>query len=79
MPRTIFDKPKKWDALKALVIGTAGVQGKKTAHLAPILDCAPSTVYSRMEDPGSFTLDEIIKLGRGLNIPIDELRQAIRY
>ena len=79
MPKTIFEKPRKYDKLMTLIIGNAAVKGKSRPDIAHIAGIAESTIYTRFRAPENFTIDEILRLGRGLNIPIEELRQAITY
>ena len=79
MPKTIFDKKSKYDKLLALILGTARVKGKSNSELALMTDLGESTIYTRFRHPENFTLGEVVQLGRGLNIPIEELRQSIMY
>ena len=37
------------------------------------------TLQKRKKDPSKFTVEELRKLGRGLHIPIEEMRAALRY
>ena len=43
------------------------------------LGMSPSTLSRRCKDPGSMTVDELLNFGRKYHVPIDELRQALRY
>lgn len=79
MPRTIFEKQNPYDKLMALLRGTAITKDKSFTDLGGMACCSKQTVARRMQDPGSMTLDELRAMGRGLSIPIDELREAIRY
>lgn len=36
------------------------------------------TLYRRLKNPGSFTLDELVAARKILNIPLDEMIEAIR-
>ena len=75
MPRTKLDKAP--DKLYILLNGAAA---EKTRYeIGEIIGRCPATVKSKMRNPKSFTLEEILKLGRSLHIPIEELRQAITY
>ena len=62
-----------------LISGTVKTNETDRASLAKIMGCSEPTVTRRFKDPGSLTLDELTALGRGLHIPIDDLRAAIRY
>lgn len=79
MPRTKLDIPDHRE-LRVLLGGTMRTEGATMERVGRILNCSPSTAQRRMKDPGSLTLDELARLGRGLHIPIDELRSAaLRY
>lgn len=69
----------KHEALGALISGTAAVHGYGVAKLAGILGTSENTARARIRNPGSLTVDEMTKLGRGLGIPIERLRDAIQY
>lgn len=81
MPRTKLDERRmpKHAAVGKLIIGTAAMMDVGTAGISEILDCCNNTAIHRLRNPGELTLDELVRLGRGLHIPIDELRSAIRY
>ena len=79
MPRTIFDRHSPYDKLLALLRGTAITKDKTFTDLGGMAKCSKQTVMRRMQDPGSWTLDELRAMGRGLNIPIEDLRQSIQY
>ncbi len=79
MPKTVFDKKPRCEKLHALLIGTARAKGKLNPELARMAGLGESTIYTRFKHPENFTIDEILRIGRGLNIPIEELRQAIIY
>ena len=79
MPKTVFEKKPKHDKLMTLILGTAKVNGKRNPEIAKMAGVGEATIYARFKTPGNFTLDELTGIGRGLNIPIEELRQAITY
>ena len=81
MPRTkLGAENRKYDKLVALLRGNALVAEKTYEDMTTMLGWKDvKTVASRFNNPEKFTLDEITRLGRGLNIPVDELRQCIRY
>ena len=37
------------------------------------------TIRNRYEKPGDFTVDELLYMGRKLEIPIEELRACLKY
>ena len=47
--------------------------------LAEKAGMTPQTLRARKKSPQDFSLKELLKLGRALDIPIEELRDAIRY
>ena len=79
MPKTKFDKPRKYDKLAALFRGTAITNDKTYADIGNMINCHQNTVVARFKHPEKFTLEEVTRIGRGLNIPIEELRQSIQY
>jgi|GEM_PF-2402274 len=82
MPYTRLQKAnerKKHYALGLLIIGTVKVTNRERRELAKMMGCSESTVWRRLSEPGTLTVDELTALGRGLHIPIEELRAAIRY
>lgn len=79
MPATKLQRKPKHFELSVLISGTVKTNETDRASLAKIMGCSEPTVTRRFKDPGSLTLDELTALGRGLHIPIDDLRAAIRY
>ena len=65
--------------LKSMIDAAAVANNQKNEDLARIIGRGTATMTRRLEDPGSLTLDELTALGRGLHIPIEDLRAAIRY
>ena len=78
MPRTIFEKPDPDAPLAALLRGTAITQGKNFSDLGKMIGCSSKTVTARFQRPESFTVGELRALQRGLKIPADDLRAAIK-
>lgn len=80
MPRTnLCQREKPHQRVGALIAGAAISRGYTIGALGPIICASENTARSRIRNPGSLTVDELVKLGRKLQIPIDELRAAIRY
>ncbi|MFB0919754.1 MAG: hypothetical protein QMB62_02555 [Oscillospiraceae bacterium] len=79
MPHTIFEKKSPYAKLTALIIGTANVNGKSKSDMSHIMGVSESTYYLRTKKPENMTLGELLRTGRGLNIPIEEIRQCIIY
>ena len=65
--------------LKSMIDAAAVANNKKNEDLARIIGRGTATMTRRNMNPGSLTLDELTALGRGLHIPIEDLRAAIRY
>jgi len=76
MPRTLLSKPKH-AKLITTICGYAALSGKSNPELSQIIGRSQAVIYHRLKNPEDFTLGELLKLGRTLNIPIEELRQAI--
>jgi len=80
VPRTILDKRRlPHEKLVKLIWGELGPRGYTPVELAEIMGVTPNTARKRMREPGDFTLDELLKICRGLDIPLDALRAAITY
>lgn len=79
MPRTKLDRKPRHYELQVLLRGTVDTNERSRPELAKMMGCSNSTVTNKFKNPGSMTLDQLTALGRGLHIPIDELRAAIRY
>ena len=80
MPRTVFDQQRhKYDKLMALILGRAEVSGKNYTDIGNMVNKSSKTITDRFKHPDSLTLGELERIGRGLNIPIEELRQCITY
>lgn len=80
MPRTNLCKREVPHAqLGRLIAGAAAVNGTPVGEVAAILGCSDNTARARLRHPGDLTIEEATLLARGLHIPIEELRAAIRY
>jgi len=80
MPKTNLCKrepPYAW--LARLIIGFLGLRHNPAADVAAILKCSETTARARLRNPGDLTVAELISICRGLHIPIEDLRAAIRY
>lgn len=76
MPKLRVPLPKH-QRLRVLIQGTIAALGKSTDDVARIWDCSNPTVLKRLREPGSITIDQLLTLGRGLGIPLEEIRNAI--
>ncbi len=80
MPRTNLCKREAPHAhLGRLLAGAVVIQKKSTEDVARMIGRSENTARSRMRHPEDLTVAEMVNLAKGLNIPIDELRLAIRY
>ena len=80
MPRTNLCKVEVPHAqLGRLISGYAAQRRAPTAKLASYIGKSENTTLSRIRHPGDLTVSEIVALCKGLEIPIAELRDAIRY
>jgi len=63
-----------------LLAGAAAMKkGSATEHIAASLGCSMNTARSRIRHPGDLKVSELTRLAKDLEIPIAELREAIRY
>ncbi len=76
MPRIREIRPRH-ERLRVLLQGTAAALDKSAEEVARIWGCSLPTAYKRMRDPGCITVDQLLTIGRGLGIPLDEIRNAI--
>lgn len=66
-----------YEKLQVLLMGKMQLLGMDQATLAAKVGCCDKTVGTRLKNPERFTLDELSRFRRALNIPIDELRAVI--
>lgn len=80
MPRTLLDhRAKRTDPLRRLIAGYKGVSSKTGDDLGRLIGVSRVTVWRHLSDLENIPLGELLNIARGLNVPIDELRTAIRY
>ena len=79
MPRTVFEKKSRHSKLQTMLYGESRKQGRSREEMAAAAGVGPSTLTTRFASPGEFRLDELLNLCRSMNIPIEDLRQAITY
>lgn len=80
MPRTKLDqRNQRFDKLIVLIWGTLSAREIKVNDFADAVGIAKTTLYSRKRRPEDFSVRELSRIGRYLNIPIEELRQCIMY
>ena len=79
MPRVNLGRNTANEKLVALIWGMADVRGLTNEQLGDKANISRTTVARRKAKPEDLTLGELLRLGRALGIPIEELREAIRY
>ena len=79
MPRVNLGRKPENDALVKLIWGAAAAENAGHGKMADIAGFSIRTLQERKKDPSKFTVEELRKLGRGLHIPIEEMRAALRY
>jgi AraC-like DNA-binding protein len=78
MPRTRLDRlVKPYRELQDLINGRAQTDGLSEDDVAQIVGCSASTIRRRMKDPGTFTMRELERLSKGLDIPYDDMRRCM--
>ena len=53
--------------------------GVGASRLADILSVSEKTARSRLNNPGTITLEELHRISRSAHIPADEIREAICF
>ena len=78
MPKARFDNPKR-DALLELVLGRKSSLGLSEKHLAEKMHFSRNTLRTRLSaGSDNWTISELKRFCRVLDIPIEEMRQALR-
>lgn len=69
-------RTSRYDQLQALLYGQLKLRGTKPEAL---LGCCRDTAAKRLRDIDRMPVGDLLALGRGLDIPIADLRAAIKY
>ena len=78
MPKTRFDKPKH-DVPLELVLGRKASLGFSEERLAEQMHISRNTLRARLNaGSDNWTISELKRFCRVLDIPIEEMRQALR-
>ena len=78
MPKTRNNKPKR-DALLELVLGRKSSLGLSEKRLAEKMHFSRNTLRARLSaGSDNWTISELKRFCRVLDIPIEEMRQALR-
>ena len=79
MPRVNLGRSTANEKLVALIWGMAAARGLTSEELGDKADVSRTTIARRKAHPEDLTVGELRRLGRALGIPIEDLRDAIRY
>ena len=60
------------------VWGVASVQGVTNTKMAEIIGVSPNTLVRIKQNPTHY-FDAVLRIGRYLQIPIDEIRECVTY
>ena len=80
MPRTKLGAiNRKYDGITRLIEGYKATTGKTNTEIGKMINRCEDTISARLRKPGELKLDDLLHICRGMNIPIEEVRQNIRY
>jgi len=79
MPRTTFRPQRDQDKLRIIFAGYQREHEMTNQDISHILGCSVHTAAVKMKEPERLTLAELRMIQRGLNIPADEIRTAIKF
>lgn len=82
MPRVLLDKnssANKYRKLAVLLNGAAALDSKSPELIGKVIGMSRNTAHKYLESPEKLPLDKLLRLGKNLNIPIEDLRECMRY
>ena len=79
MPRVNLGRNYTAESLTKLIQGAKAANKTSQAQMAVILDVSQPTMKEKERHPEKLTIEQYLRLGRALHIPIEELRAALRY
>ena len=79
MPRVNLGRNTANEKLVALIWGMAAVRGLTSEERGDQPSLSRPTIERRKANTEDLTIGELRRLGRALGIPIEDLRDAIRY
>lgn len=80
MPRVSLDpKNNKYRKLTILINGAVAADGKNVEEIGRLLGVCRQTASKYLMSPEIMPLETLLKVTRSLGIPIEELRECIRY
>ena len=74
MPR--LKEPEVPYSAMRMLIKSYGISGRR---LADIIYCSPPTAVKKLKNPKLFTLEDLHYINKRLGIPMEEIREAVRY
>ena len=66
-------------SIVALIRKYAFTYGYSLSRVAELAGMSEGTFYSRMKNPGKFSLDEINRIAKGIRIPASELSPILAW
>lgn len=78
MPR-LKQAYNRHEALQKSIYGAMCIQDKKVTDLAAQVGKDPRTVAGKIKNPDRMTLGELRQLCQALGIPVEEVREAIKF
>ena len=80
MPKVnLMPDKDKYRMLSLIINGAVVYEGKTTNDVAKMLDVSEPTALKWLRKPELMTLETLCNLSRKLRIPIDDLRECVRY
>lgn len=80
MPKTNLCKPKQPHVkLGILLNGACLLAGMNAIDVGKVIGRCEATALDRMRHPGNLSVDELLKVAKAANVPIDDLRAALQY
>lgn len=66
-------KPRPFDGMRRLLLGYE----LNAARLSTVLGCSEPTARSRLNNPGTLTVEELDKIRRFGHVPVEEIREKV--
>ena len=79
MPKVNLGRNEAGEALTNLLWGRKAVTGMPAEEMAAIAGVSPRTMQERKKDPTDLTVKQLLRLGRQMGVPIEDLRAALKY
>ena len=79
MPKVTLHRDRRYEKLSMLLAGYKKVCGKTDEQIGKGINRTAPTVCNHRNAPGTYRIDELLDTCRVMGIPIEELRDALRY